>query len=245
MKKLSRLAVLATLLAIGVTGLAAWPAASLATVWADHAYSVGRCYSSSATWRGAEANIEVREGEISDADASAGGFVLNTLWVLSTPNTGWVECGYMRGYRGDNIRTPYWYCKTLAGNGYWHKVVNVSLVNGDTPRFRIEKTAADEAWQCTIGGVAAQDSSGDSVANSCLGTHINRYEVGLECCASSGHLGSVGDWIDISDQKKKAGDGTWGFSTAGLSYILGGDPQDITHGSWVTTSQSSHNYRND
>lgn len=240
-----RLPLLTLVLALCVGVLAGWPARCVATIWNDHAYAEGRCYASSATWRGAEANIEVRNGAISDADASNGGFILETLWVLSTPNTGWVECGYMRGYRGQNIRTPYWYCQTLAGNGYWHRVVNITLTNGESPKFRIAKTSADNAWQCTIGGVAAQDSTGDSVANNCLGSHINRYEAGLECCASSGRLGTTSDPVDITNQKKKSVDGVWGFSSAGLPYILGGDPQGITYGWWVTTSQSSSNYRND
>lgn len=152
--------------------------------------------------------------------------------------------GYARGWAGQNIRRAFWRCQTLAGNIFIHEVTGIaSLTPGYSYEFKIERTGED-AWGCYIGGLAATDSSGDNVANSCLGANTDWYHAGIRCNAGSSKLGSSGNWVDFAAMQKKMNDGSWSYATQGIGYDLTGDPQSRLHGHWITQSRSSEAYRN-
>jgi hypothetical protein len=156
----------------------------------------------------------------------------------------WVECGYVRGWESQNVHTPYWACQTLSGNYFEHKVVNVILTLGNDSVFRISKvTGVDNAWACTIDGVAANDDEGDHVANSCIGNTFDGYRVGLESNCTSGELGASSNPVNISGMKKSSNGGdTWSFGPSSGYQLV--DSAGYARGAWVTEGQSSWNRRN-
>lgn len=232
-----------------LTCFALLPAVADAAVWQSaRAYAFGRVYSSGANWNAARVNLEVRSGSVSTSnpnDIGNGGFIGETLWVGDANAVSWVEVGYSRGWEGYNYLTPYWACNTLADNYYQWPVVNITVTPGTAPKFRISKHAGlDNAWDCAIDGVAANDITGDNTANSSIGNNFNSFDAGMESNCTSGEIGTTSDYVDVTNMEKASDGGTNYSNGPGLTPLHIEDPAgNYTHGSWVAVGQSSHHYR--
>ncbi len=232
-----------TLLALACISLV--PDVSNAQVWqVSRAYAFGRVYSSGANWNAARVNMEVRSGSVSAADIGNGGFIAEVLWVGDANAVSWVELGYSRGWAGYDYLTPYWACNTTADNYYEHAVVNITVTPGTAPKFRISKhSGVNNAWDCAIGGVAANDIEGDNTANSCIGNNFNSFDAGMESSCTSGEIATTSNYVDITNMEKATDGGTDYSYGPGLTPLHIEDPVSYTHGSWVTVGRASHHYR--
>jgi hypothetical protein len=198
--------------------------------------------------RAARCNIEIRSGRVASGDLdpqTAHGFISEKLYIGDLNSGTWVEVGYSRGWEGYDCLTPYWANMTLAGNYYEHSVVNITVTPGDTPKFRIKKhSGTDNAWDCAIGGVAANDIDGDNTANSTVGNNFNSYEAGMESNCTSGEIGTTSNPVNVTNMEKSTNGGSsYSTSSNGLTFNLQDPAGNNSHGSWNSVGISSHNCR--
>jgi hypothetical protein len=244
----SLLALLIAACVLSVGGSVAW-----ATVYYQSTYAKGWDQASGAAWTGARANIEVRSGLISDADAADYGFVAESLWIgPDMTGTYWVEVGATRGWQGDNILTFYWVCQNASAPYYHeHKVRNLNAANyvGTTPEFKIVHGSGNN-WNVLIDGTYADDANDDHSAATPFSS-IDHFDVGLESNCSSGKMGAATNYVNASGLQRRVSSSTWGNAPA-YSGFDGGFQLDelntsspFAHGDWTTSGRSLWNYRND
>jgi len=249
---------------LAVTGPAVDTAQAAAHLYDDNdrTYSYGRVYNSTSHWLGAEANIEVRSGDLDSDDANAGGFVDETLWIAPTLTTPyWVEVGLARGWEQSDILTFYWVCRNATATGtpptyyHEHKVWNLNASNytQQSPVFKIVNVEGTNSWDVYIDGMPADDIEDDNRAGTPF-DRINNYDAGLESNCASGKMGTSSNPVNITTMKKKTSSG-WSFGPPYDGYDHGyrlielnpvyGYSGPTAHGYWdVSPGQRTWNYRN-
>ncbi|HJW74326.1 MAG TPA: hypothetical protein VJ787_01470 [Thermoleophilia bacterium] len=244
----------ALLLALAVVLCAlALAAPAQATIYSGRIYAKGWVSYSGAVWIGARANIEVRNGAISDADAANGGYAAEALWIgPNMSGTYWVEVGYSRGWGGDNIVTFYWANRNTTSPYYHeHKVwnLNAAAYVGTSPEFKIVRVGSSDDWNVYIDGIYANDAGDDHTANTTF-TSIDHFDVGLESNCSSGRLGASTDYVNASTLQKKVPSGSWSYGPAysgfgdGFQLVELNSSSPFAHGAWSTAGQRLWNWRN-
>lgn len=204
----------------------------------DADWAVARRTTTANTWDGARANLEIRNGRISDSDAEDGYKVAQVLWVYCPTGTSdWVEAGFTRGWTNENMLALYWGAGWLDPStghqqwGFW-RITNAYTV-GERTLFGIMHfggSSGDYTWRVYVDGSPAS-SVGGNLSYHHGTSYTRKLECGIQRDASTGMLGSSSDWCNNRTLSYTTNDGAswpwWGTAATFVKTPQSGNPIHI------------------
>lgn len=202
-------------------------------------------------FNGARQDVEVRSGEISDADANAGRFIIQNLWIITHMEGGeikeWVETGVRRGWitSPHNIMTAFWaeqhYAESSSQYVFTQTRITNTMTPGDFVFFKILHISGMK-WGVYIEGNPAQTTNGDYTAESQNHDYFHKSESGLESVATTAKYGSSANWADVEQISTTLNHGSSWSSWSSAGILPEDDPH--MHVDWDVAGAHLVNYRN-